>query len=414
MFSRGQGWILVWLVVVGIGAPPLALRGAAAAEPTVAHPEKLRAIPAAMQKFIDEGELAGAVTVVGRKDSILAFDAVGLADVSAKRPMTKDTLFRIASMTKPITAIGIMILYDEGKLHPDDDVAKHLPEFTGQRLLVTDATGTQTLVKPQRPVKLRDLLTHTSGVANYPVGVSDVYTQRNRTLAETALATALQPLRFEPGTQWSYSNPGIDTLGRVIEVVSGEKYEIFLQKRLFDPLGLKDTMFYPTRAQLERLAVTYGKNPEGKLVATPNTLISLTENAQHPIPAGGLVSCGDDLARLYQMMLNRGTFNNQRILSEKAVATMTQLQTGTLKTGFVDGMGFGFGWAVVRQPQGVTAMLRPGSYGHGGAFGTQGWIDPQQDLFVILLIQRTNLANADASPMREKLQQLAVAAVQNP
>jgi CubicO group peptidase (beta-lactamase class C family) len=412
MLSRGQWWIAAWFVVVGTGVA--APRGAAAAEPAVAHPEKLRAIPAAMQKFIDDGELSGAVTVVGRKDGILAFDAVGLADVAAKRPMTKDTLFRIASMTKPITAIGIMILYDEGKLHPDDDVAKHLPEFTGQRLLVTDAAGTQTLVKPQRPVKLRDLLTHTSGVANYPVGVNDVYTKRNRTLAETALATALQPLRFEPGTQWSYSNPGIDTLGRVIEVVSGEKYETFLQKRLFDPLGLKDTTFYPTRAQLERLAVTYGKNKEGKLVATPNTLISLTENAQHPIPAGGLVSCGDDLARIYQMMLNRGTFNNQRILSEKAVATMTQLQTGTLKTGFVDGMGFGFGWAVVRQPQGVTAMLRPGSYGHGGAFGTQGWIDPQQDLFVILLIQRTNLANADASPMREKLQQLAVAAVQNP
>ncbi|MCS6866432.1 MAG: serine hydrolase domain-containing protein [Gemmataceae bacterium] len=412
MRSDCSRWIVQFVVMVAslasVGFPP---RPSAAAEPAVPQPDQLRAIPAAMQKFIDDGELAGAVTVVGRKDGILAFDAVGLADREAAKPMTKDTLFRIASMTKPITAIGIMILYDEGKLHPDDDVAKHLPEFTGQRLLVTDAAGTPTLVKPQRPVKLRDLLTHTSGVANYPVGVNDVYIKRNRTLAETALATALQPLRFEPGTQWSYSNPGIDTLGRIIEVVSGEKYETFLQKRLFEPLGMTNTTFSPTRAQLERLAVTYDKTKEGKLVANPNTLICLTENAQHPIPAGGLVSCGHDLAQLYRMMLHRGQLNNRRILSEKAVAEMTRLQTGTLKTGFVEGMGFGFGWAVVREPQGVTAMLRPGSYGHGGVFGTQGWIDPHQDLFVILLIQRTNLANADASPMRAKLQQLAVAAI---
>src|SRR5262245_35706763 len=208
------------------------------AAPPVPHPDKLDAIGPRMQKFIDDNDIAGAVCVVGRKDGVVHESAVGMRDVAAKAPMTKDTLFRIASMTKPITAIGMMILFDEGKLSPDDNVAKYLPEFTDQMLSpprLKDVPGDTTMIlqQPKRPVKLRDLLTHTSGVAGYPKGVDDVYTKRNRTLAETALATALQPLQFEPGTQWSYSNSGIDTLGRVIEVVSGESYESFLQKRVF-------------------------------------------------------------------------------------------------------------------------------------------------------------------------------------
>jgi CubicO group peptidase (beta-lactamase class C family) len=269
------------------------------------------------------------------------------------------------------------------------------------------------LKKPARPVKLRDLLTHTSGVANYPKGVDDVYAKRDRTLAETALATALQPLQFEPGSKWSYSNPGIDALGRVIEVVSGESYEGFLKKRVFDPLGMKDTTFYPAKEQLARLATTYGKGKDNALAATPNTLIGLPPHPKHPIPAGGLVSCGADLARLYRMMLNKGELDGKRVLSEKAVAEMTRVQTGDIKTGFVDGMGFGYGWGVVREPKGVTGMLSPGSYGHGGAFGTQAWLDPVQDLFVVLLIQRTGLQNSDASPMRQALQEAAVAMVKN-
>jgi CubicO group peptidase (beta-lactamase class C family) len=390
---------------------PLLLAPPGRAQVPVAHPEKLDAIRPAMQKFVDAGDIAGAVTVVGRKNGTVHHEATGFRTLDGQVPMGKDALFRIASMTKPVTAIGVMILADEGKLKPDDDVAKYLPEFTGQLLVAEKGKDSTALKKPARPVKLRDLLTHTAGVANYPPGVNDVYTRRNRTLAETALATALQPLQFEPGTRWSYSNPGIDTLGRVIEVVSGQSYEQFLQQRVFDPLEMKDTTFYPTEAHLKRLATTYGKTKDGQLVATPNTLIALTNGARHPIPAGGLVSSGADLARLYRMMLNGGTLDGKRILSEKAVAEMTRLQTGDIKTGFVEGMGFGFGWAVVREPKGVTAMLSPGTFGHGGAFGTQAWIDPKQDVFSILLIQRTGLPNADGSAMRQALQQLATEAV---
>jgi CubicO group peptidase (beta-lactamase class C family) len=368
-------------------------------------------ISPAMQKYMASGDISGAVTVVGRSDGFTQVTAVGFRDLEAKKPMEKETLFRIASMTKPITAIGIMILADEGKLSPDDDVAKYLPEFKNQMLVAERGKDTVTLKKPARPVKIRDLLTHTGGIAPYPPGVDDVYQKRNRTLAETALAAALRPLDFEPGSKWAYCNSGIDTLGRVIEVVSGESYESFLQKRVFDQLGMTDTIFYPTAEQMKRLALTYSKR-DGHLVAGPFDLIGLPPHPKHPIPAGGLISCAGDLAKLYRMMLNKGTLDGHRILSEKAVAEMTRTQTGDIKTGFVDGMSWGLGWQVVKEPKGVTEMLSPGTYGHGGAFGTQAWIDPKRDLFMVLLIQRNGLPNGDASPMRKTLQEIAVKAVE--
>jgi CubicO group peptidase (beta-lactamase class C family) len=389
----------------------LVLGSALAAPPAVPQPEKLDAVPGRMQQFVDAGDLAGAVCVVGRRDGVVHESAVGFSNLATQERTKPDTLFRIASMTKPITAIGIMILADEGKLSPEDTVAKYLPEFANQMVVAERGKETLTLKKPSRPIRLRDLLTHTSGLAPYPPGVSDVYTKRNRTLSETALAVGLLPLEFEPGTKWSYSNSGIDTLGRIIEVVSGDTYENFLLRRVFEPLEMKNTTFYPNKEQLTKLAVTYGKDKQGRLVPAPNTLMDLPPHPIHPVPAGGLVSRGDDLAKLYRMMLNTGELNGKRVLSEKAVAEMTRVQTGEIQTGFVEGMSYGYGFAVVREPKGVTAVLAAGSYGHGGAFGTQGWIDPTNDVFVVLLIQRTGLPNADASPMRQALQELALAAV---
>jgi CubicO group peptidase (beta-lactamase class C family) len=375
------------------------------------HAAVLDQIAPAMQKYMAANDISGAVTVVGRSDGFTHVTVVGLRDLGANKPMEKETLFRIASMTKPVTAIGIMILADAGQLRPDD-VAKYLPEFKSQMLVAEKGKDTVTLKRPARPVKLRDLLTHTGGIAPYPPGVDDVYAKRNRTLAETTLAAALRPLEFEPGSRWAYSNSGIDTLGRVIEVVSGESYEAFLQKRVFDPLGMTDTTFAPTAEQLKRLAVIYTKGTDGHLAPVPNALIGLPPHPKHPIPAGGLVSCAADLAKLYRMMLNKGTLDGHRVLSERAVAEMTRTQTGDIKTGFVDGTSWGYGWAVVKEPTGVTGMLSAGTYGHGGAFGTQGWIDPKRDLFVVLLIQRAALANGDASPMRKTLQEIAVKALE--
>jgi CubicO group peptidase (beta-lactamase class C family) len=393
------------VALLALAAAALALPGRADDKPNATS----AAVRAKMQEFVDRHDIAGAVTVIGRRDGVLSHEAVGRLRLDPPQPMTPDSLFRIASMTKPITAIGIMILADEGKLTPDDPVEKHLPEFRGQMLVSGRNAEAVTLKKPARPITLRDLLTHTSGLpGQMPPGLAELYSKRDRTLAEAVLAFSQRPLEFEPGSRWAYCNPGIDTLGRVIEVCSGRSYEDFLHERVFKPLGMTDTTFYPTPAQLERVAATYDKKGD-KLVLAANSILGPPKGARYAIPAGGLYSTGADLAKLYRMMLGRGALNGTRVLSEEAVATMTKVQTGELKTGFTEGMGFGYGWAVVRTPAGVTEVLSPGSYGHGGAFGTQGWIDPKQDLFVVLLIQRVGLQNSDASAMRRELQALAVA-----
>jgi CubicO group peptidase (beta-lactamase class C family) len=374
-------------------------------------PQKLAAIAPRMQKFVNDGTIAGAVTVLGNAGGIVHHEAVGFQSLESKQPQGKDGLFRIASMTKPITAIGIMQLQEQGLLSVEDPVEKHLPEFKGQLLVEKREGDRVTLKKPSRPITIRDLLTHTSGLpGGFPPGYSDLYFARQHTLKEATLAQSQRPLDFEPGSKWAYCNAGIDTLGRIIEVKSGQPYEKYLEQRVFRPLGMNDTAAYPDEKQLVRLAGLYGQK-DGKLTFADYVLIGPTAKAKHPIPAGGLFSTGADLAKLYQAMLNKGRLGEVRVLSADSVKQMTALQTGDLQCGFTPGMGFGFGWAVVKEPQGVTEMLSKGTFGHGGAFGTQGWIDTNQGLFVILLIQRTGLPNSDGSELRRELQRLAVAAI---
>jgi CubicO group peptidase (beta-lactamase class C family) len=374
-------------------------------------PDGLAAIKPAMQKFVDGEELAGAVTVVGRKSGVIHLEAVGFLNKEAQTPMTTDAMFRIASMTKPMTAMAVLMLQEDGKLNVEDAVEKYLPEFKGQKLISAKSEGTITLKKPARPITLRDLLTHTSGLpGGYPVGLGDVYSLRNRTLNETTLIISQQPLDFEPGSKWAYCNAGIDTLGRIVEVVAGMSYEDFLQKRLFDPLGMKDSTFRPSEAQLKRLAATYGITDK-KLKPAPLNFIPALANSKHPIPAGGLTSTAGDVAKLYQCLLNGGELNGQRIMKTETLKLMTKTQTGDIKTGFTDGMSFGFGFAVVKEPKGITEKLSIGTFGHGGAFGTQSWADPDKDLFMILMIQRTGIPNGDASIYRRTFQDLALTAV---
>lgn len=373
-------------------------------------PARLTDIDAALQQFVDAGELSGAVAVVGRADGTKHTSVVGRASLEAGTPMAADTPFRIASMTKPVTAVAVMTLVEAGRLSVDDPVEKHLPEFKGQMLISQRGEDTLTLTKPARPVTVKDLLTHTGGLAgNYGPGLADAYTARKYTLKETTLVVAQKPLEFAPGTKWSYCNPGIDTLGRLAEVLSGTGYEDYCRRTIFDPLGMTATTFHPTAETLARTAVTYGRDKAGKL--TPALIIEHQPGAIHPIPAGGLVSTGADYARFLRMVLNKGELDGRRVLKPETATEMTRNHTGDLKAGFTDGMGFGYGFAVVNRPTGVTATLSPGSFGHGGAFGTQAWADPANDRFVVLLVQRTGLPNADASPYRRAVQELAARAI---
>jgi CubicO group peptidase (beta-lactamase class C family) len=368
---------------------------------------KIAEIPKRMQAFVDDNTIAGSVTLVTHHGQVVSLEAVGWADLKNQKPMRPDHLFWIASMTKPITATAVLILQDQGKLSVEDPVEKYLPEFKGQWMIQEKSDTAVRLVRPPRPITLRDLLTHTSGLG-------DVSAPRSGcSLAELAMTYSQQPLHFPPGSKWEYSNAGINTLGRIVEVVSGQPYAEFLHARILQPLRMKDTTFWPTPAQARRIAKTYKPGSNGRGLEETDIYFlkgPLTDRQRTPFPAGGLFSTAQDMARFYQMMLNGGTYHGQRLLTQKAVTELTRTQTGEIKTGFVDGMSFGFGFAVVKEPQGVTAMFSPGTFGHGGAYTTQSWADPQNDLILILMIQRAGFPNGDNSPVRKAFQEAAVAA----
>ena len=349
----------------------------------------LEQIPAAMRAFVDKKKVSGIVTLVANRKGVLHLVAVGYADLEQKFPMKANTLFAIASMTKPITGTAVMILKDQGKLSLDDPVSKYIPEFKSASL----KSGL-----PKRPITIRDLVTHTSGL---------VGSQQNAgSLKETAIALANRPLGFEPGTKWQYS-PGLTVAGRIVEVVSGQPFDVFLRKRIFGPLKMNDTTFHPTAAQQKRLAKIYAPGKDGKSLVATTSWIAKVDPKRSPNPSGGLFSTAADLAKFYRMVLNGGELDGTRILSAAAVNDMTTILTGDLKTGFTDGNGWGVGWCVVRKPQGVTAMLSPGTAGHGGAFGTQGWIDRKNNRIYVLMIQRSGFGNADGSDIRGTFQKLA-------
>ena len=362
----------------------------------------------ALQELQEKPEFAGAVTMVVGPDRIIALEAFGLADIASGRPMRKDSLFWIASMTKPITAMGVLMLVEEGKLGLDDPVEKYLPSFKAQKL----ATPTGPVPTP-RPVTIRDLLTHTSGlsaasptVANQPVDTIP--------LAAMVDHSGRTPLISAPGAKWAYSNTGINALGRIIEVVSGQPYPDFVQKRFFDPLDMNSTSFWPDDTLQASLATPYRKDKAtGKLIAAGNSRFSnpLQNRARTAIPAGGLFSTANDLAQLCQMILRGGELDGHRFLRPETLKLMTTNQLGEMpKVSFAEGMRMGLGFHVVGTPIGVTESLSPGSFGHGGAYGTQAWIDPVRRQAYILLIQRTDLANSDGSEIRREFQKTAVEA----
>jgi CubicO group peptidase (beta-lactamase class C family) len=378
--------VLLASLAIPFLAPIAAAQEAVARKPA----PSVAAIDAAMQEFVQQGEISGAVTLVAHDGKLVHFGAAGLANIESGTAMKKGTLFSIASMTKPITATGLMILQDEGKLSVDDKVSKYLPAFANVKLKNGES--------PRREMTIRDTVTHTAGLAGEQVFAGS--------LEEAVNEIAQRPLAFEPGTKWQYS-PGLNVAGRIIEIVSQQPLEQFVKERIFDPLGMNNTTFFPDEQQQQMIATIYGPGDDKKSLVASENRITNPSKVQAPNPSGGLFSTARDMFRFYQMVLNGGEFRGKRVLSEKAVEQMTSPQTGELETGFTPGNCWGLGWCIVREPQDATGMLAPGTYGHGGAFGTQGWVDPETRTIYVLMIQRTQMGNSDASDIRRTFQQLA-------
>jgi CubicO group peptidase (beta-lactamase class C family) len=372
-----------------------------AAEPT------LPGIADAIEDMIAKNEVAGAVTAVVTRDGVAHLDATGFADVATKRAMTPDTLFWIASMTKPVTAAAVLMLQDEGKLAVTDRVAKYLPEFAGLKT----PSG-----KPA-DLTIVQILTHTSGLGE----ATGPAAQQAKTLADLVPVWLAAPMQYEPGERWRYTQSGINAAARIVEVVSGMTFDTFVEKRIFDPLGMPNTTFYPTPEQRARLATPYARNNDtGALEAVPPRP-AYAAHERPPLGNGGLYSTAPDYARFARMLLNRGSLDGHRYLSETAMALLTTPQTADLPTGFFQNdtygnrgtnYGWGLGTCILRTPhEGVAAMLSAGTYGHGGAWGTQAWIDGEKGVGYILMVQRSNFPNSDASDVRREFQHAAARAL---
>ena len=365
--------------------------------------DRFAAVAPRMQEFVDKGEVAGVVTLIATKDRIIHLNAVGKTDLAKDRKMRTDDIFWIASMSKPITAVCIAILADDGKLSFDDPLAKYLPEFAG--LMVSQNGQT---AKPSRPVTLRNVMTHTSGIGEM------TNREPHLTLAETSKRLSQQPLRFQPGSRWAYSTAGMDVLGRVVEVASGMPFDQFLQRRVLDPLGMKDTSFWIAPEKELRWAHPYRWNAQtNKLEETTISYLyktAVTDRQRPPLGGAGLFSTAEDVARFYQMMLNQGSLNGKRILKPETVAEMTRKQTGALDAR--PGMPWGLGFCVVEDPAKMAAnsVLSPNSFGHGGAFSTQSWADPAKNLIWIVMFERDGKGNPDNSDVRIAFQDAATGA----
>ena len=347
----------------------LLLAGCAALPPQqAAEAPKLAPI---LQPFVDRHTLAGAVVLVADPDKVLDVEAVGWMDVAAKQPMRTDCMFWIASQSKPITAVALMILVDEGKVNVDDPVEKYLPEFKGQQVNLSTNAAHPELKTPQHPIRVREILSHTSGLpfkSDMEQPTLDLFPLAARVQSYAKLA-----LLFEPGSKSQYANAGINTAGRIVEVVSGMPFEKFLDARLFRPLGMHDTTFWPNGRQLQRLAKAYKPNAKkDDLEECPISQLKypLDDRERLPMPAGGLFSTAHDLALFYRMLANNGALDGKRILSEKAVEQLTSDQSGEAHSHY----GFGLG---------TNGKV----FSHGGAYNTASAYDRERRLITIFLGQ---------------------------
>jgi CubicO group peptidase (beta-lactamase class C family) len=368
--------------------------------------ERLQRIHETIQRHVDAGDISGAVTLVASRGRIVHLEAHGLMDIESKKPMEKDTIFRLASMSKPITAVAVLMMIEEGKVRLDDPVSKFIPEFGHMKVAVgKGAQGPDqnaadqefSLVPAARQITILDLLTHESGLASGGIGAKELEKVAPRgpsdTLASYVPKLALVPLDFQPGTLWRYSpTAGFETLSRVVEVASGQPFDQFLKQRILDPLGMRETGFILPADRKGRLVTQYQKSAKGLEKAKESPFISNTYFSG----AAGLMSTTEDYAQFAEMLLNGGQLNGKRLLSPKTIAFMASNHVGEL---FDDarfngypgrGIGFGLSVSVMQDPVAAEMRVSPGAFGWNGAYGTKFWVDPKENMIEILMMQTPN------------------------
>ena len=367
--------------------------------------ERLQRITQMFERRIAANQLAGAVTIVGRRGKVAHHVAQGVMDRDSKQPMTTGGMFRIASMTKPVIGVAVMMLVEEGKLHLNDPVARYIPEFKDMKVAVPlpasgpapaptggAATPRFYTVPAQRPITIKDLLTHTSGLGSGPMSTSDidkVARKDGETLADYIPRLGGTALEFQPGSRWAYSpGAGFETLGRLIEIASGERLDRFFRARIFDPLGMKDITFWPTDAQWPRVATVYGRGPNGLTKAVmPNDTMSRNVYFRG---SGGLYSTAEDYIPLGLMLANGGELNGKRLLSRKTVEMMAAVHAPDTLPGLPPGQGYGLSVRVVTNHAARNTMLSDGTYGWTGAQGTHFFVDPKEGLVGVLMVQTSD------------------------
>jgi CubicO group peptidase (beta-lactamase class C family) len=402
-----------------IAAASMSLGAAAMmADVAVTNPESvgfstagLNAYGQALQALVDERRLAGVSTLVARRGKVAMFDTYGYQDLDARKPLAKDTIFRIASMTKPIAGVAMMMLWEEGKWTLDDPVAKHIPEF--RDLKVSSPNGP---VPQAHPMTMRELMSHTAGF-DVSRGYESVgLTDPRQPLQAMIDKLAKLPLPVQPGTDWRYG-PVVNIQGYIVEKLSGQSLDAFLRTRIFEPLNMKDTGFWVEAAKAERVTRLYTYGPDKKIVTAPNQ----PDATRRPVflsASGGLLSTVEDYWRFAQMLLNGGELEGARILKSTTVELM---RTNVLNQGVQvdlygpkeEGIGFGLDFAIVLDPVKANTPRGKNTFYWGGAFGTWFWIDPTNDVIVIGMIQNVNgsLPTGDTPPLRTLSPRMVYAAL---
>jgi len=403
-------------------AAPAADRSLAPADPVAAgfSTERLARLADRMRDLVTDGRLAGIVTMVARHGKVVSLDAFGRKDIRKPDAMEQDSIFRIYSMTKPITGVAMMMLYEEGRWRMDDRVSKFIPEFRGLKVHAGEAaSGTPTLEDARHEMTMRELMTHSAGLG-YGLSASHPVDRQFRQLEiltptiplhEMMGRIARVPLLAQPGTRWSYSI-AVDVQGYLVEKLSGRPFDTFLKERIFEPLGMKDTGFHVPPDKLARLAQVHVENGEGTIAASDQQLALMPDPTTPPVGpsgGGGLYSTASDYLRFCQMLLDGGTFGGTRLLAPRTVEMMrtNHLSDEALAT-FWPGQGFGLDFSVVMD-SGEAAVSTPnGSYYWSGAAGTWFWIDPATDLAFVGMIQHRGPAVSDAQVLSRNLTYQAI------